>query len=190
MAVKVGINGFGRIGRLVFRAAFEKPGVEVVAVNDPFMDVKYMMYLLKHDSVHGSFKGTVEEKNGNMIINGKTVNVYAEKDPAAIPWGKAGADYVCESTGVFTTTDKCMGHIKGGAKKVIISAPAKDDTPMFVMGVNHDKYNKNLSVVSNASCTTNCLAPLAKVINENFGIAAHCRWTVQGRQGLARWAVR
>lgn len=178
MVVALGINGFGRIGRLVFRAASAKPEVAVVAVNDPFMDIDYMIYLLKHDSVHGKFEGSVEKKDGNLIVNGKTVMIYSEKDPASIPWGTAGADYVCESTGVFITTEKAKLHIAGGAKKVIISAPPKDDTPMFVMGVNHEKYENSLEVVSNASCTTNCLAPLAKVIHEEFGIVEGLMTTI------------
>lgn len=178
MVVGIGINGFGRIGRLVFRSAIVRSDVTVKAVNDPFMTLEYMVYLLKHDSVHGRFEGTVEIKADKLIVNGKTIDVYAEKDPASIPWGKSGAEIVCESTGVFTTTDKCKAHIQGGAKKVIISAPPKDDTPMFVMGVNHDKYKKDLTVVSNASCTTNCLAPLAKVVHEKFGIVEALMTTV------------
>jgi len=164
--------------------------VEVVAINDPFMDIDYMVYLLKYDSVHGRFKGTVtigEEKvlQGavaikvkKLVVNGKEILVFAEKDPATIPWGQAGADYVCESTGVFTAKDKASLHISGGCKKVIISAPPKDDVPMFVMGVNHKEYTKDVHVVSNASCTTNCLAPLAKVINDKFGIVEGLMTTV------------
>ncbi|KAI8825267.1 uncharacterized protein EV422DRAFT_252756 [Fimicolochytrium jonesii] len=168
-SVKVGINGFGRIGRLVFRASIEKDGVDVVSINDPFCDVEYMVYLLKYDSTHGRFKGTAEAKDGKLIVNGKPVNVHAERDPANIPWGKDGAEYIVESTGVFTTKEKAQLHIKGGAKKVIISAPSAD-APMFVMGVNEDKYDPSIQVLSNASCTTNCLAPLAKVVHEAFGI--------------------
>lgn len=175
---KLGINGFGRIGRLVFRAAMSKPNATVVAVNDPFMDLDYMVYLLRHDSVHGKFEGTVSHKAGVLIVNGQEIQVFHEKDPASIPWGKAGAEIVCESTGVFTSTALAEGHLKGGAKKVIISAPPKDDTPMFVMGVNHEKYDKNMNVVSNASCTTNCLAPLAKVVNEKFGIVEGLMTTI------------
>jgi len=168
--VKVGINGFGRIGRLVMRASQEHEEVQVVAVNDPFIDLDYMVYMFKYDSTHGRFKGTVEAKDGKLVINGKSIFVYALKDPSAIPWSESGAEYVVESTGVFTTTEKASAHLKGGAKKVIISAPSAD-APMFVMGVNEDKYDpKSMTVVSNASCTTNCLAPLAKVINDNFGI--------------------
>ncbi|KAI4453418.1 glyceraldehyde 3-phosphate dehydrogenase [Holotrichia oblita] len=167
--IKVGINGFGRIGRLVFRASLERDNVQVVAINDPFIDLDYMVYMLKYDSVHGRFKGEACIKDGKFIVNGKEINVYAEKDPKNIPWGSAGADYVVESTGVFTTTDKAVAHIEGGAKKVVISAPSKD-AKMFVMGVNHTEYTKDMAIVSNASCTTNCLAPIAKVINDNFGI--------------------
>merc|ERR1719326_24329 len=156
----IGINGFGRIGRLVCRAAVEK-GVKVVAINDPFMDVEYMVYQFKYDSTHGKFTGTVTHKDGKLIINGCAISVFSKRNPAEIQWGKAGAWAVCESTGVFRTYDKASQHLKGGAKKVIISAPAKDDlTPMFVLGVNHDTYKKSMYVVSNASCTTNCLAPL------------------------------
>ncbi|RKO92973.1 hypothetical protein BDK51DRAFT_16329 [Blyttiomyces helicus] len=167
--IKIGINGFGRIGRLVFRASLEKPEVQVVAINDPFTDVEYMVYLFKYDSTHGRFKGTVSHKDGKLIVNGHEITVYSERDPAAIRWGAAGADYVVESSGVFTTKDKAKAHIAGGAKKVIISAPSAD-APMFVMGVNHTKYEKSIDILSNASCTTNCLAPLAKVINDEFGI--------------------
>ncbi len=167
--VKVGINGFGRIGRLVLRASSERENVQVVAINDPFIDLDYMVYMLKYDSVHGQFKGEVGTKDGNLLVNGKEIKVFACKDPAEIPWGATGSDYVVESTGVFTTNEKANAHIKGGAKKVVISAPSAD-APMFVMGVNHDQYTKDLNIVSNASCTTNCLAPLAKVIHDNFGI--------------------
>jgi glyceraldehyde 3-phosphate dehydrogenase len=175
--IKVGINGFGRIGRLVFRAAQERNDIQVVAVNDPFMDVDYMVYMLIYDSVHGKFQGTAEAKNGNLVVNGKEVRFFAEKDPADIAWGAAGADYVVESTGVFTTTEKASAHFKGGAKKVVISAPSAD-APMFVCGVNLDSYTKDMNVVSNASCTTNCLAPIAKVINDNFGLLEGLMTTV------------
>jgi len=182
MAVKMGINGFGRIGRLVCRAGIENQNVSVVAINDPFMDLEYMKYLLKYDSVHKSFSGTITtKKEGSkeyLVCNGLPIEVFHEKDPASIPWGASGAAYVCESTGVFTTQEKAELHIKGGAKKVIISAPPKDGVPMFVMGVNHTEYKKELSVVSNASCTTNCLAPLAKIIHDNFGIAEGLMTTV------------
>ena len=177
MAVKVGINGFGRIGRLVFRAAIENPNIEIKGINDPFIDLEYMTYMLKYDSVHGQFKGSVEVKDGKLVVNGKEISVYAAKDPGEIPWASCGAEYVVESTGVFTTTEKAAAHFKGGAKKVIISAPSAD-APMFVMGVNNEKYTKDMNVVSNASCTTNCLAPLAKVINDNFGIVEGLMTTV------------
>jgi len=170
MGVKVGINGFGRIGRLVCRAAQEHPEIDVVAINDPFIDLEYMVYMFKYDSTHGIFNGTVESKDGKLVINGKAVQVTMNRNPNEIPWGTAGADYVVESSGVFTTTDKANLHLQGGAKKVIISAPSAD-APMFVMGVNEDKYDAaTMNIVSNASCTTNCLAPLAKIINDNFGI--------------------
>jgi len=175
--VKIGINGFGRIGRLVFRAALSHPGVTVTCVNDPFMDVAYMVYMFKYDSTHGRFPGTVEEKNGKLVINGIEVAVYAKREPAEIPWGEHNAEYVVESTGIFTTAEKAGLHIKGGAKHVVISAPSAD-APMFVMGVNHTTYNKSFAVVSNASCTTNCLAPLAKVLNDNFGIVEGLMTTV------------
>ena len=175
--VKVGINGFGRIGRLVLRASLERDNVEVVAVNDPFIDLDYMVYMLKYDSVHGTFKGDVSTKGGKLVVNGKEINVFGARDPKDIPWGSVGADYVVESTGVFTTVDTASAHIQGGAKKVVISAPSKD-ARMFVMGVNHTEYTKDLTIVSNASCTTNCLAPLAKVVNDNFGIVEGLMTTV------------
>jgi glyceraldehyde 3-phosphate dehydrogenase len=177
MAVKVGINGFGRIGRLVFRAAVENPAVEVKGINDPFIDLEYMKYMLRYDSVHGQFQGTIDSKDGKLVVNGKEIAVFASKDPAEIDWKSCGAEYIVESTGVFTTTDKASAHLKGGAKKVVISAPSAD-APMFVMGVNQEKYTKDMVVVSNASCTTNCLAPLAKVINDNFGILEGLMTTV------------
>ena len=172
MAIKIGINGFGRIGRLVFRAAMAQPETfEVVGINDPFIAPDYMVYMTKYDTVHGHFNGTLEAVDGKFVVNGHEINVYSCKDPSEIPWSECGADYVVESTGVFTTTEKASAHLKAGAKKVVISAPAKDkETPTFVIGVNHDKYTKDMQVVSNASCTTNCLAPLVKVINDNFGI--------------------
>merc|ERR1712227_706147 len=175
-AGKIGINGFGRIGRLVLRAAVEK-GATVVAINDPFIPLDYMVYMFKYDSTHGKFKGEVKEDGKFLYVNGNKITVFNERDPANIDWASAGAEYVVESTGVFTTTDKALAHAKGGAKKVIISAPSAD-APMFVMGVNHEKYDKSLQVVSNASCTTNCLAPLAKVINDNFGIIEGLMTTV------------
>ncbi|XP_070560836.1 glyceraldehyde-3-phosphate dehydrogenase-like [Ptychodera flava] len=165
---KIGINGFGRIGRLVLRAALDK-GAVVNAINDPFIDLDYMVYMFKYDSTHGRFKGDVKAENGKLVVNGHAINVFQEMKPSNIKWADNGADYVVESTGVFTTVDKAKAHFDGGAKKVIISAPSAD-APMFVMGVNEDKYEKSMNIVSNASCTTNCLAPLAKVINDNFGI--------------------
>lgn len=180
MAIKVGINGFGRIGRLVFRAAVSNPDVyDVVAINDPFIDLDYMVYMVKYDTVHGKFDGEICTENGKLVVNGKHINIYACKDPGEIPWGQAGAEYIVESTGVFCSTQGASAHLKGGAKKVIISAPAKDEgTPTFVCGVNLEKYTKDMNVVSNASCTTNCLAPLAKVINDKFGIAEGLMTTV------------
>lgn len=177
MVTKVGINGFGRIGRIVFRNAVEHPNVEIVAVNDPFIAPEYAVYMLKYDSTHGPFKGTVSVEGGDLIVNDKRVKFYAERDPAAIPWSETGAEYIVESTGVFTTKEKASAHLKGGAKKVIISAPSAD-APMFVCGVNLDKYTKDIDVLSNASCTTNCLAPLAKVINDNYGIKEGLMTTV------------
>jgi len=174
--VKVGINGFGRIGRIVLRNALEGD-LDVVAINDPFIDLEYMVYMFKYDSVHGRFSGSVEAKDKKLWINQKPIVVYAERDPANIPWSSAGAEYIVESTGVFTTTEKAGAHLKGGAKKVVISAPSAD-APMFVCGVNLDKYDPKLQVVSNASCTTNCLAPLAKVINDKFGIVEGLMTTV------------
>jgi len=177
MVVKVGINGFGRIGRIVFRNAIDHPDIEVVAVNDPFIAVDYAVYMLKYDSTHGQFKGEVTVKDGDLVVNGKTVKFYGEKDPASIPWKDTGAYYIVESTGVFTTNEKAGLHLKGGAKKVIISAPSAD-APMFVCGVNLDKYTKDINVLSNASCTTNCLAPLAKIIDDKYGIVEGLMTTV------------
>jgi len=176
MTGKIGINGFGRIGRLVLRAAVEK-GATVVAINDPFIPLDYMVYMFKYDSTHGKFKGEVKEDGKFLIVNGMKITVFNERDPTAIAWASAGAEYIVESTGVFTTTVAASAHTKGGAKKVIISAPSAD-APMFVMGVNHETYDKSLTVVSNASCTTNCLAPLAKVINDSFGIEEGLMTTV------------
>jgi glyceraldehyde 3-phosphate dehydrogenase len=174
---KIGINGFGRIGRLVLRAAVEK-GADVVAINDPFIDVEYMVYMFKYDSTHGRFKGDVSHEGGFLVVNGKKIAVFQEMKPTAIPWAKAGAEYVVESTGVFTTLEKANAHLQGGAKKVIISAPSAD-APMFVMGVNHTAYDPaSHHIVSNASCTTNCLAPLAKVIHDNFTIVEGLMTTV------------
>jgi len=177
--VKMGVSGFGRIGRLVCRAATLKEGAEVVAVNDPFCDVKYAAYLFKYDSTHGIFPGTVtyDEAKAELIINGKPIKFFAVKNPTEVPWGEAGADIVCESTGIFTVIEKASMHLQGGAKKVIISAPSAD-APMFVMGVNHTSYTKDINVLSNASCTTNCLAPLAKIINDEYGIVEGLMTTV------------
>ncbi len=177
MSVKVGINGFGRIGRLVFRAALDNPDIEVVGINDPFIDLDYMVYMTTYDSVHGPLQGTVEAKDGKLVVNGKAIRVYGEKEPSSIPWKECGADYVVESTGVFTTTEKASAHLQAGARKVIISAPSAD-APMFVMGVNHATYKKDMNVISNASCTTNCLAPMAKVVHDNWGIEEGLMTTV------------
>jgi len=174
---QVGINGFGRIGRIVFRNALLHDAVDVVAINDPFIDLAYMVYMFKYDSVHGRFKGEVSTKDGKLIVNGKAITVFAERDPANIPWGQAGAEYIVESTGVFTTIEKASLHLKGGAKKVIISAPSAD-APMYVCGVNLEAYDPKQKVISNASCTTNCLAPLAKVLNDKFGIVEALMTTV------------
>jgi len=174
---KIGINGFGRIGRLVLRAALDK-GIEVVAINDPFIDVNYMVYMFKHDSTHGQYKADIKAGEGKLHINGKDIKIFAEMKPENIGWGAAGAEYVVESTGVFTTIDKCKVHLAGGAKRVIISAPSAD-APMFVCGVNLEKYDPSKdTIVSNASCTTNCLAPLAKVINDKFGIVEGLMTTI------------
>ena len=169
MTIRVGINGFGRIGRLVFRAAQERNDIEIVGIND-LIDVEYMAYMLRYDTMHGQFKGSVEVKDGKLVVNGKSIRVTAEKDPANLKWNEVGADYVVESTGLFLTKEKAQGHIAAGAKYVVMSAPSKDDTPMFVCGVNTDSYVKGTQFVSNASCTTNCLAPIAKVLNDVFGI--------------------
>jgi len=172
----IGINGFGRIGRLVLRAALAK-GAKVVAVNDPFIDLDYMVYMFKYDSTHGQYKGSVSIANGKLVIDGQEIAVFMERDPAAIPWASVGAEYVVESTGVFTTTEKASAHHTGGAKKVVISAPSAD-APMFVMGVNESSYSPDMKVVSNASCTTNCLAPIAKVIHDNYTIVEGLMTTV------------
>ncbi|WP_042870413.1 glyceraldehyde-3-phosphate dehydrogenase [Dickeya poaceiphila] len=176
MTIKVGINGFGRIGRIVFRAAQERSDIEIVAIND-LLDAEYMAYMLKYDSTHGRFKGTVEVKDGHLVVNGKTIRVTAEKDPANLKWNKVGVDVVAEATGIFLTDETARKHIQAGAKKVVLTGPSKDDTPMFVMGVNHASY-AGQDIVSNASCTTNCLAPLAKVINDKFGIVEALMTTV------------
>ena len=168
MAIKIGINGFGRIGRIVFRAAQHRDDIEVVGIND-LIDVEYMAYMLKYDSTHGRFDGTVEVKDGNLVVNGKTIRVTSERDPANLNWGAIGVDVAVEATGLFLTDETARKHITAGAKKVVLTGPSKDSTPMFVRGVNFDAY-KGQDIVSNASCTTNCLAPLAKVINDKFGI--------------------
>ena len=174
--IKIGINGFGRIGRLVFRAAMAKDNVEVVGIND-LISVEYMAYMLRYDTMHGQFKGTIEVKDGNLVVNGQSIRVTAEKDPANLKWNEVGAEYVVESTGLFLTKEKAEAHIKAGAKRVVMSAPSKDDTPMFVMGVNNDTY-KGEAIISNASCTTNCLAPIAKVLNDKFGMVEGLMTTV------------
>jgi glyceraldehyde 3-phosphate dehydrogenase len=174
--IKVGINGFGRIGRLVFRAAQQRNDIEIVGIND-LISVEYMSYMLRYDTIHGQFKGTVEVKDGQLVVNGKTIRVTAEKDPANLKWDEVGAEYVVESTGLFLTKETAEAHIKAGAKRVVMSAPSKDDTPMFVCGVNTDTY-AGQAIVSNASCTTNCLAPIAKVINDKFGMVEGLMTTV------------
>jgi len=176
--VKIGINGFGRIGRLVLRSALQRDNVQVVAINDPFIDLEYMVYMLKYDTIHGQFKGDVCAKDGKLVVDGKPISVFEEKEPTKIPWGATGADYIADATGVFHTKALAQGHIDGGAKKVIYTGPSKDDTPMFVMGVNHDKYTPDMNFVSNASCTTNCLAPLAKIMNDKYGIVEGLMTTV------------
>eukprot|EP00472_Partenskyella_glossopodia_P005213 CAMPEP_0197515292 /NCGR_PEP_ID=MMETSP1318-20131121/468_1 /TAXON_ID=552666 /ORGANISM="Partenskyella glossopodia, Strain RCC365" /LENGTH=337 /DNA_ID=CAMNT_0043063617 /DNA_START=63 /DNA_END=1076 /DNA_ORIENTATION=+ len=170
MPIQIGINGFGRIGRLVFRQAMKNPNVQVVAINDPFVPTDYMAYMLKYDTVHGRYDGKVDHSADSLTVDGEAVKVFNAMAPADIGWGSVGADYVVESTGVFLTEEGSAAHIAGGAKKVVMSAPSKDATPMFVMGVNEDKYTKDMNFVSNASCTTNCLAPMAKVLNDTFGI--------------------
>lgn len=167
--IKIGINGFGRIGRLVLRAVSQRNDVEVVGINDPFLDVEYARYLFEYDTIHGKFGGNVKVKDGMLVVGTKKIKFYAEKDPSLIPWNDCGAEYIVESTGVFTSYEKAEAHLKAGAKKVIVSAPGKE-MPMFVMGVNNEMYTKDMNIVSNASCTTNCLAPLVKVINDNFGV--------------------
>ena len=183
MGIKVGINGFGRIGRMVFRAGLKNPNIEFVAVNDPFMTPDYMAYMLKYDTMHGRYDGTIEYDDNSITVDGKKVQFFAEMDPKNIPWGKVGADYVVESTGVFLTKEKAQAHIDGGAKKVIMSAPSKDDTPMFVMGVNQNTYTKDMTFVSNASCTTNCLAPMANTLNKTYPIVSGIMTTVHAYTG-------
>ena len=182
--IKVGINGFGRIGRFVFRAAQERNDIQIVGIND-LLDVDYMAYMLKYDTMHGQFKGTVEVKDGNLVVNGNVIRVTAERNPADLKWDAIGAEYVVESTGLFLSKDKAEAHLQAGAKYVVMSAPSKDDTPMFVCGVNTDKYVKGTQIVSNASCTTNCLAPIAKVLNDNWGIADGLMTTVHAITGMA-----
>ncbi|CAK7026259.1 MAG: Glyceraldehyde-3-phosphate dehydrogenase A [Desulfovibrio sp.] len=183
--IRVGINGFGRIGRLVFRAGLSNPNIEFTGINDPFMSPDYCAYMLRYDTIHGRFEGDITYTNNSIVVNGHEVRFFEEKDPALIPWGACGADYVVESTGVFTDMEKAGAHLKGGAKKVVISAPSKD-APMFVCGVNLDAYKKDMDIVSNASCTTNCLAPLAKVVNDNFGIADGLMTTVHSVTGTQK----
>ncbi len=178
MSIKIGINGFGRIGRLVFRAGLNNPNVEFLGINDPFMSPDYMAYMLRYDTVHGRFSGDIAYDDNSISVNGKKINFYAEKDPANIPWGKIGVEYVVDATGIFHSKDKAQAHLDAGAKKVVYTGPSKDDTPMFVCGVNLDKYTPDMNFVSNASCTTNCLAPLAKIINDKFGIADGLMTTV------------
>ncbi|MBR7081833.1 MAG: type I glyceraldehyde-3-phosphate dehydrogenase [Oscillospiraceae bacterium] len=177
MSIKVGINGFGRIGRMVFRASIDHPEIEIVGIND-LCEAKYLAYMLKYDTMHGKWNGTIEATENSIIANGREIPIFAERDPVNIPWGKLGAEYVVESTGLFLTKDKAQAHIDAGAKHVVMSAPSKDDTPMFVMGVNNDTYTSDMKFVSNASCTTNCLAPIAKVLNDAFGITYGLMTTV------------
>ncbi len=177
MSIKIGINGFGRIGNLAFQAALKKADVEVVAINDPFITADYMAYMIKYDTIHGRFKGEVKGEENTLTVNGKDVKVYNEMDPHNVPWGQDGVDYVLECSGVFTTMEKAQAHLDAGTKKVVISAPSKD-APMFVMGVNEETYDSSMNIVSNASCTTNCLAPLAKVINDKYGIVDGLMTTV------------
>ena len=178
MKAKIGINGFGRIGRIVFRAALKRDDVEVVGLNDPFMNPEYMAYMLKYDSVHGKFPGEVSYTADALVVDGKEFKVFTAKEVSDIPWASVGAEYICECTGQHLEKSKCQGHIDAGAKHVIMGAPSKDDTPMFVMGVNQDKYTTDMNFVSNASCTTNCLAPIAKVLNDKWGITDGLMTTV------------
>ena len=178
MSIKVGINGFGRIGRLVFRAGIDREDIEFLGINDPGMTPDYMAYMLRYDTMHGQFTGTIEYDDESITVNGKRIMVYAKFKPEEIPWGELGVEYVVESTGLFLTKEKAQGHLDAGAKKVIMSAPSKDDTPMFVMGVNNTTYDTSMNFVSNASCTTNCLAPIAKVLHDNFGITDGLMTTV------------
>jgi len=177
MSIKVGINGFGRIGRLVFRAAIDRDNIEIVGIND-LVDPEYLAYMLRYDSTHGQFNGEISVDGATLTVNGQKIRITAEKDPANLKWDEVGAEYVVESTGLFLTREASEGHLKAGAKKVIMSAPSKDDTPMFVMGVNHKSYTADMNFISNASCTTNCLAPIAKVLNDNWGIVEGLMTTV------------
>ena len=177
MSIKVGINGFGRIGRMVFRASLNHPEIEIVGIND-LCPAEYLAYMLKYDTMHGKCEAEISSTEKAIVVNGKEIPVSAERDPADLPWGKLGAEYVVESTGLFLTKEKAQGHLAAGAKKVVMSAPSKDDTPMFVCGVNLDKYTSDMTFVSNASCTTNCLAPIAKVLNDNWGITDGLMTTV------------
>ncbi len=177
MSIKIGINGFGRIGRMVFRACLEHPEIDVVGIND-LCPADYLAYMLKYDTMHGRCKADIESRENALVVNGQVIPVFSERDPANLKWGKLGAEYIVESTGLFLTKEKAAGHIAAGAKKVIMSAPSKDDTPMFVMGVNHKNYTSDMQFVSNASCTTNCLAPIAKVLNDKFGIVTGLMTTV------------
>ena len=186
MSIKIGINGFGRIGRMVFRACLEHPEIDVVGIND-LCPADYLAYMLKYDTMHGRCKADIESRESALVVNGQVIPVFSERDPANLKWGKLGAEYIVESTGLFLTKEKSQGHLDAGAKKVIISAPAKDaETPTFVMGVNQNTYTKDMKVVSNASCTTNCLAPLAKVINDNFGIVEGLMTTVHSTTGTQK----
>ncbi len=185
MGIKVGINGFGRIGRLVFRAGLSNPNIEFVGINDPFMSPDYCAYMLRYDTVHGRYDGDIKYTKDSIIVNGREIKFFEERDPANIPWGTVGADYVVESTGVFTTMETCQAHLNGGAKKVVISAPSAD-APMFVCGVNHNSYTADMNIVSNASCTTNCLAPMAKVVNDVFGIKDGLMTTVHATTGTQK----
>lgn len=176
--IRVGINGFGRIGRMVFRAGMERDDIAFVAINDPSMSPDYMQYLLRYDTMHGQFEGEIACMGDTLVVNGQEIKIYGEREPEQLPWGDLGAEYVVDATGLFLTKEKARGHLTAGARKVVMSGPAKDDTPMFVMGVNQDAYNSGMDVVSNASCTTNCLAPVAKVLNDNWGIESGLMTTV------------
>lgn len=186
MGIKVGINGFGRIGRLVFRAGLKNKNIEFLGINDPFMTPDYCAYMLKYDTVHGRYDGEVSYTDDSIVVDGREIKFFAEKNPADIPWGKTGVEYVVDATGIFYTKEAAQAHLDGGAKKVVYTGPSKDDTPMFVCGVNLDTYTPDMNFVSNASCTTNCLAPLAKVINDNFGIVDGLMTTVHATTGTQK----